>query len=442
MTPDARRDGVSPGPERPSAATSPAPIGESGRLVELDVVRGVALLGILPMNIMAFAMPSAAYFNPTVYGDFSGANLWVWTLTQLFAAEKFMTIFSMLFGAGILLMAERAAAAGRKPAGLHYRRMFWLIVFGLLHAHLLWYGDVLVWYGLCGMVVFRLRGLKPGALIGLGIASIGVASAFMLLGGLTVDYWPPEVYAETMAELNPPPEVVAEEVAAYQGGWMAQMQHRVPTALAMETSTFLGWGLWRASGVMLLGMALFKLGILTGARSRRFYRGLVLLALFVGLPLVAWGILYNVAIGWDPLRTFFLGGQLNYWASIPVALGWIGVVIPACRIRQRDANAQSGRPAASDLPPLRRALASVGRMAFTNYILQTVLCTWIFYGHGLGLFGQVDRTGQIAIVAAVWALQLAVSPLWLKRFRFGPLEWLWRALAYGRMPPLRRALGG
>ena len=124
-----------------------APLGATGRMVELDLLRGVALLGILPMNIMAFAMPAAAYFNPTLYGDLTGANLWIWALTHLLAAEKLMTIFSMLFGAGILLMADRATASGRRAGALHIRRMFWLIVFGLMHAYLLWFGDVLVWYG-------------------------------------------------------------------------------------------------------------------------------------------------------------------------------------------------------------------------------------------------------------------------------------------------------
>ncbi len=438
--PDRGKPGARRRPDRASAESRLAPIGQSGRIVELDILRGVALLGILSMNIVAFSMPGVAYLDPTAYGDLSGANFLVWTLTHLFAAEKFMTVFSMLFGAGILLMAERAAASGRNPAGPHILRMLWLIVFGLLHAHLLWYGDILFWYGLCGLVVFWLRGLKPVALIGLGIVSIGVASAFMLFGGLTIDHWPPETYNEVMAQLNPSAEAVAQEIAAYRGGWLGQMEHRVPTALDLEISGFLSWAFWRASGVMLLGMALFKLGILTGERSRRLYRGLVLAAVFVGLPIIAWGIHRNFATGWEPSRSFFFGEQYNYWASLIVALGWIGVVIPACRMRTGDRGSQTGRAAAA-LLRLRRSLAAVGRMAFTNYILQTVLCTWIFYGHGLGLFGQVERVDQIAIVVAVWALQLAVSPLWLKRFRFGPLEWLWRALTYGRAPPMRRLKG-
>ncbi len=405
-------------------------------MVELDLLRGVALLGILPMNIMAFAMPNAAYFNPTLYGDLTGANLWIWALTHLLAAEKFMTIFSMLFGAGILLMADRATASGRRAGALHIRRMFWLIVFGLMHAYLLWFGDVLVWYGLCGLLVFLLRGLRPVLLAGLGILSLAIASGFMLLGGLTLDLWPPEAYSAMLAELNPPPDAVAAEIAAYQGGWSMQMQYRVPAALEMHSSTFLSWALWRASGAMLLGMALFKAGILTGRATPRTYRILVLSGLLAGLPIVALGIRYNFAIDWDPMMSFLVGSQYNYWGSIVVALGWIGLVIPLCRLRAGSHNDTSpqARAACTVVRPVLIPVVAVGRMAFTNYILQTVLCTWIFYGHGLSLFGEVERTGQIAIVIAVWILQLIVSPLWLRRFRFGPLEWLWRALAYGRLP--------
>ena len=131
------------------------PIANAQRLVSLDVLRGFALLGILTMNIGLFSMPAATYFAPTVYGSLTGSDGWVWRLTHVLADMKFMAIFSMLFGAGIVLMSERIESRGQPAKGLHYRRMAWLALFGILHAHLLWYGDILYWYGICGMVVPR-----------------------------------------------------------------------------------------------------------------------------------------------------------------------------------------------------------------------------------------------------------------------------------------------
>ena len=174
---------------------------------------------------------------------------------------------------------------------------------------------------------------------------------------------------------------------------------------------------------MLIGMALFKHGVFSAQRPSRFYAVLIAVAVAVGLPLQAYGISLDVAHGW-PVWSFFVGAQFNYWPSIAVSLGHVGVVMLACR--------------RAALHCLIRPLAAVGRTALTNYLLQTILCTTIFYGHGLGWFGSVDRVGQLGVVAAVWAVQLIASPLWLRRFRFGPAEWAWRWLTYGVRPPLRR----
>ncbi|MFH1754581.1 MAG: hypothetical protein ABIA59_02650 [Candidatus Latescibacterota bacterium] len=135
----------------------PAPIAPGERSVSLDVLRGVAVLGILIMNIQSFSMIEAAYLNPSSYGDLTGLNKWVSIVSHIFADQKFMTIFSILFGAGIVLMTSKAEATGRKSAGLHYRRTFWLLVIGAMHAYLLWHGDILVLYALCSLGVFWFR---------------------------------------------------------------------------------------------------------------------------------------------------------------------------------------------------------------------------------------------------------------------------------------------
>ncbi len=378
------------------------------------------------MNIQSFSMIGAAYFNPTAYGDLSGANYWVWLLSHVLTDQKFMTIFSMLFGAGILLMTSRAESLGKPSAGPHYRRMGLLILFGLLHAHLLWYGDILYAYGMCGLVVYLLRKLSPQRLLLVGFLSLAVSSSIWMFLGWSMEFWPPEVLQEFRQDWRPGPETVTEEIAAYQSSWLDQMGHRVPTAVKMETFIFLIWSAWRAGGLMLVGMALFKLGWFSAQRSSRLYASILIAAAMIGIPIIMAGVHLNFKTEWDITYSFFFGWQYNYWASILVSLGWVSLVMLVCKTRMRKT--------------LTRPFAAVGQMAFTNYIMQTIICTTIFYGHGFGLFGQVSRVGQIQIVVAIWIVQLIYSPIWLRHFRFGPLEWLWRTLTYWRIQPLRREL--
>ena len=407
-------------PDAEPAAARPFPTPAAARIASIDVLRGFAVLGILVMNIQSFSMPSAAYSNPTAYGDLSGANLWVWILSHVLAAQKMITIFSMLFGAGIVLMAERAEAGGR-PAILHYTRMGWLILVGLLHAHLLWYGDVLYPYGMCGLVAYFFRRLRPAVLIVWAVVFIAFSSANDLSLGLSLRSAPPEEMAQVESGWQPSAAEIERELIAYRGGWLDQLSVRSAQADYLETFGFITLIGPDILGRMLLGMALFKLGVFSARRSRRLYRRLLLLGFGIGIPIAAYGVYTNFAAGWDVRYSLFLGSQFNDWASIPVALGWVGTVMLACR--------------STAFAQISRVLAAVGRMAFTNYILQTLICTTIFYGHGLGLFGRVDRLGQVGIVLMIWALELILSPLWLARFQFGPLEWLWRSLTYWQRPP-------
>ena len=412
-----------------TAANLPPPAGPvttKERIASLDVLRGVALLGILPMNIQAFSMIGAAYMNPTAYGDLHGANYWVWYFCHLLADEKFMTIFSMLFGAGIFLMTSHIEAAGKKPAAIHYRRMGWLILFGVLHSYLLWYGDILVNYGLCGMLAYCYRKMPPRKLIIYGLAFIAVSSALFLYLGWSMPSWPAEKREAFRQQIwQPPPAVKAEELAAYRSGWLGEMRQRANDSLLVEFSGFIALAFWRVEGLMLIGIALFKLGVFSARAPVKLYWGFIAGAVFIGLPAIAYGVHREIQTGWDARYSFFLGFQYNYWASILVCLGWVGATMLACQ--------------SSGLKRLTMALAAVGRMAFSNYIFDTVVCTTIFYGFGFGLFGKVSRTGQIQIVAAIWIAQLMLSSLWLRYFQFGPLEWLWRSLTYWKKQPFRRA---
>jgi uncharacterized protein len=301
--------------------------------------------------------------------------------------------------------------------------MGWLIVFGLLHAYLLWYGDILVVYGMCGFFVYLFRRKSPGTLLtcALVLATIGSLVAVGL------HFWSPHMSADSRADFvegwQPSRQTINEEIAAYRGSWTDQMSDRVPVAFEIETSLFLKFYLWKASSLMLLGMALFKLGALQARWTRRQYLSLVAAGLLVGIPMTVFGVVRDFARNWDIEYSFYLGAQYNYWGSYLVALGWTGLIMLWCQ--------------SSWAPTLKERMAAVGRTAFSNYILQTVICTTIFYGHGFGYFERVPRTGQILIVFAIYAAQLAIAPVWLQRFRYGPLEWLWRSLAYGKRQPFR-----
>lgn len=402
-----------------------APTAPSERIIPIDALRGFAVLGILIMNIQSYSMIEAAYLNPTAYGDLTGINKWVWMLSHLFADEKFMGIFSILFGAGILLFTGRVEARGKKSAALHYRRTLFLILIGLAHAYLLWYGDILVAYGLCALSLFLFRKVSPKWLLLMGVISVSVASMIYVVFGWSLPYWPQESYQQTVQIWTPSAEVVAAEMSAYQGGWLGQMSHRIPAAVTLQTFLFLILMGWRAGGMMLVGMALFKWGVLSAERSRRFYVTLMILGFAVGLPVIWYGMVRDFRANWFFDYSMFFGMQFNYWGSVPLALGYIGMVMLIYK------SISGGK--------LVGRFAAVGRMALTNYLMQTVICTTTFYGHGLGLFGQVERGWQILIVLGVWAFQLIISPIWLRRFRFGPVEWLWRSLTYLRFQPIRQA---
>ncbi|MUW13847.1 DUF418 domain-containing protein [Halorubrum sp. CBA1125] len=391
------------------------PTPPSERIVSLDALRGFALLGILVINVWVFAMPEATLLNPTVYGDFTGANYWTWFLGHVFAQSKFITLFSALFGAGVLLFVESKRGKGQPAVRLHYRRTAVLIAIGLLHAYLLWYGDILVAYGLCGLFLIHVRDMEAKRLAVLGGIFLCFVPALELSVAVTVG-------GEAIAGQWAPAEAaLRQEVATYRGGWLAQMDHRIPSSFQRQTTGFIGSTFWRVGGVMLLGMALYRWGVLTGERSTRVYRWLVAGGV-VGVAIVVAGVAYIEANDWSADAALFWR-QFNYWGSLLVAGGYLGIVTLYAR-RRPDG-------------PVTRAFAAVGRTAFTNYLLQTVIATTIFYGHGLGLFGSVSRVEQYGIVVAIWAVQVVLSVLWLRRYRFGPVEWVWRTLTYGERQPMR-----
>jgi uncharacterized protein len=399
------------------------PVAPSERIISLDVLRGFAILGILIMNIQSFSMIEAAYINPAAYGSLLGLNKWVWILSHIFADRKFMSIFSILFGAGIVLFTSKAESKGLPSAGLHYRRIFYLFIIGMMHAYLLWYGDILVAYSICAIFAYLFRRIIPKKLLIIGILIFSVSSLLYFFFGWSMPYWPKESLQGTMSFWNPGIEKVSAEISAYRGGWLPQMSHRIPASISFQTFIFFILTGWRAGGLMLVGMAFYKWGILSAKHSKRFYYTLMSTGFVIGIPIIVYGIVCNFAENWTMKYSMFLGWQYNYWGSLFITLGYICLIMLICK--------------SEVLEKLTRPFAAVGRMALTNYLMQTVICTLIFYGHGFGLFGKVERTQQILFVFGIWVFQIIVSPIWLRYFRFGPAEWLWRTLSYQKIQPMR-----
>lgn len=393
-----------------------SPVSKTDRIVSIDLLRGLALLGILIMNIQHFSMPTAAYINPTAYGDLSGLNKWVWVVSHILASEKFMSIFSMLFGAGVILFTQRTELKGLNSAVLHYRRMGWLLLFGLIHGYLLWSGDILVTYSLCGMLIFLFRNKRPVSLVRIAIAFFLVPMLLDLFFVWSMPGWPRETVQFTLESWLPGATSIAHHLEVYRGSWLEQMELRLPGTIFMQTGLFFMQTFWRVMSMMLLGMALFKWGVLSLGQSSRFYLKMAIAGLTTGFLLSGLGVFLNFKNQWSMEFSMFLGAQFNYLGSVGVAMGYLALTMLFCM------SVCCGR--------LKSALSAVGRMAFSNYILMTLICTLLFYGHGWGLYGSVERKFQVLIVLAIWIPILIISSLWLKRFRFGPLERLWRGLTY------------
>ena len=424
-----------------------APVSSAERFVSIDMLRGVAILGILVMNVYAFAMPFAAYMNPLVMGGTEPHNLGTWFFTHFFFDQKFLSIFAMLFGAGLVLMTGRAEKRGARPARIYYRRQFWLIVIGAVHGYLIWVGDILFMYAAIGMVayLFRRRTVRTLIIVGIILISFTTAMSYGYSFALEEMREKGEEYAELLEageELDEEQQAILDQwnatrpmmaateedkqkdLEVYTGDYAGILEYRVPIVAGMQFGATFFFG-WRVLGLMLLGMALMKSGIITCERSVEFYRKMMLTGYIVGLPLTVYSGLDLYANQFDPIYMMRTGAIANHIGSIVVALGHIGMVMLVVKTGY--------------LQKLMQRFASVGRMALTNYLMHSVILTTVFYGYGLGLYGQVPRFYQMGFVVAVVALQLYVSPWWLARYRFGPVEWLWRSITYWKLQPMRHA---
>lgn len=386
------------------------------RIHGLDILRGFAVLGILVMNIQSFSMPGAAYLNPYAYGALDSTNHAVWLTAHLFADQKFMSIFSILFGVGVLIFSQNLEAKGYNSAKWHYRRTAWLLLFGLIHGYFFWYGDILFSYALCGFYVFLLRHKSTFTLFIIGILLILAASLINASTGIAISHLPDQHLAGLQQSWAPSQAQINIELKAYTGTWIDAFSYRASDTFFMQTYVFLTTFVWRAGGMMLLGMALFKSGVFNLKFTTKQYLMTALMCFSIGFAIIIWGLLANQHHQYSVQYSMFLGSQFNYWGSILVAFGYISALLAAIKN--------------SWLTSFTQLLSQLGRTAFSNYILQTLICTTLFYG--LGYFGQFDRKEQLLTVICIWLVQIFATNLWLKRFKQGPLEQLWRYLTFYR----------
>jgi uncharacterized protein len=401
-----------------------APVPSTQRLETLDVLRGFALLGILAMNIRAMAAPMSAYMYPYALFDYEGPSRVAYLFTNIFFDLKMMGLFSMLFGAGVLLYANKRTESGDPPSALWFRRMGVLLVIGLLHAYFIWAGDILVPYALCGIVLlWWMRNRTARTLLAAAAGMLAVGAAMAVVHWLA---WGSMSEADRAAELElmmPTREQALGHVDLMLGSYTTFVAESAPATFMFETMFFLLFFLWRCGGMMLLGMSLYKSGFLEGRLSSSTYARVALIATPVGLALASIGALELERAAYAmPVRAAI--DLWNYVGAVFVSVGYAAILV---WVVKRGA-----------LAGLRRRLAAVGQTAFSNYLFHSVTASVLFLGWGFGLAGRFDYATQLLIVVAVWIVQLVVSPIWLQTWRFGPAEWLWRTLTYGSMQPMRQ----
>lgn len=403
------------------------------RHVSLDAMRGFAVLGILAMNIIGFSMPEWAYVTPKAYSGETVTDQIAWFFSFVFIDGKMRGLFSLLFGASMMLIIERAEAKGESAARVHYARMFWLALFGLAHYFFIWFGDILFLYASVGCIAFLFRNWEPRRLIkwALIIFALGFVLWGLQFGGLQVMQYlatrpdaDPKLVKQFQQILSSPDFAfdIRNQLALHRGSYSGIVAHKLadwfaPIGLVLQTVT-------ETLPLMMVGMACKKNGFLTAEWAETDYKRWARKMLIPGLILT---MLIGAALAYSGYDMIASLATMFIWGSIPRQLMTIGYAALLIILVQRMAG--SGFIA---------RVAAAGQAAFTNYLGTSIVMTTIFYGYGFGLFGHVDRVEVWAFVIGAWAAMLLWSKPWLERFRYGPLEWLWRSLARMQFQPMRR----
>lgn len=415
----------------------PIGAGAKDRIGSLDLVRGLAVMGILVANIIAFGQPMAAYLYPAAFAvPHSAAEDWMWVAQLVLIDGKMRGLFSLLFGASAMLVIERATANGRSAAFTHYSRMAWLFVFGMAHYWFLWWGDILAMYAMSGLFLFLWRKSSAKVLRNWALGLLIVWSLFgavQMVGMATALSHPEAIPAGQQEQFAQTIEFMSRfmgidtsgipaEIARMKGDYAGIVEHR----FVEQRWKMLGFGvqgLPTSVGIMLLGAWLFRSGFLTGAWDRRRYVKVAAWCLSLGF--LASGLVgtYMIREGFT-LSSLLLGFAINGPFQILAAIGWAALIIALAK------------PAMEGAVATR--LAAAGRMAFTNYLSTSILMGLVFYGYGLNQYAQWDRFAVNLFAVAMWAGMLLWSKPWLERFHYGPFEWLWRSLARFKPQPMLR----
>ena len=434
------------------STTLAAPVSQSERIVILDSLRGIAILGILLMNIPGFALPEPVYGDPSVLNEWGTVNFKTWYFIEWFMEGSQRALFSMLFGAGIILFVTRQEKKvdGLWPADYFLRRQLWLMVFGLFNAFiLLWFWDILFHYACLGMIMFTFRRLSPKALIiGAAISLVLMTArenldAFrdrkMIAKGEVIammDTTVTKLTDQQKADLGAMTEFkektsaegkkkkMEKSLAAVRGGYGGFYEYQSEISFRGEIN-YLYYGGWDILVFMFLGMAFFKNGVLMGKASAKVYWGMFIIGLGLGLVLSYFRLMPLI----DHQFNYF-----DYTKDTPFefyeisrtfrAIGIFGLIMLLYK---------SGW-----FKWLFTLMRPVGQMAFTNYLMQSLLVGLFFYGVGLGYFGKLERHEIYYVVGATWLLEIVWSHIWLRYFRFGPLEWAWRSLTYWKKQPMKK----
>lgn len=408
----------------PAQPTHPEPIRE--RFSSIDTLRGFALMGILVPNIWFFAWPMIAATSPDEIMSPTRANHLAHDITSILFLGKFMFLFALLFGSGVVMYGRKFDTADehnqyhtKLSTGwkLWHTRCAVLLGFGLIHAYLFWFGDILTFYAVAGLtLLWWVRRLNPKLQLWGGLA-LYFFGAMLMVGFTLLGYWAFSTGQITVDELSADPEA---ELQGYLGTFIDAFRVRFFTTLTFQLMfvVFFTPALW---GIMTMGMGLTRMGYLTGSKPTKHYAMLAALLIPIGLALTGLAY-YTTQTAFDPIPGF-IWQSFAQPVGVPLAFGYAALVIALSKC------------AWAKLVTV--PLAAVGRMALTNYFTHTLLCTTFFYGYGLGYFAQIEFPRLWLVVLGVWAINITFSLLWLRAFKMGPFEWLWRCLTYRRLVPIR-----
>ena len=430
-----------------------APVSKADRIQSIDSIRGVALLGILLMNIPGFAMNNDFWYE-LFHSPRSGYDYLTFSWIVVFFEGTMRGLFSMLFGAGmVLFMLNKKEQPGQITVAVYYyRRLLWLVLFGVINAFvILWQGDILFFYGLSGMILFAFRKLAPKWLLIIGLACVSfgmINSAWRwsetrekrvnYLEAIAAKKEKKKLTEEqqsaittwTSMEKNwsskPDTAETNENLRKMHSGYTTVFTYMIPTNASNEPNGMY-YEIWDFLAMMFLGMALFSWGFFTNKLKTSTYTMWLLIGYGIGIPI---GLqLLNLEFLSDAIRTAFV----DRWTTNPfifrefrrvlITIGHASLIMLLFRSKL--------------VPWLMRAFANVGQMAFTNYLMQSIICTFFFFGYGFGYYGTLRFHQIYYVVGAVWIFQLIFSSIWLKYFRFGPFEWVWRSLTYWKLQPMK-----